>query len=108
MEAMRFSVVTNVESDVGEKEKNSNNVTPGEKVSRNIVIQTCNFYSCFHLRFCILQRKHDVLELDECGVADEQSVVYRANFEEFIRRLRHKAGSFFLAFVLSSNFKILL
>ncbi|XP_024039175.1 uncharacterized protein LOC18032691 isoform X3 [Citrus clementina] len=31
MEAMRFSVVTNVESDVGEKEKNSNNVTPGEK-----------------------------------------------------------------------------
>ncbi|KAH9647067.1 RNA polymerase III subunit C3 [Citrus sinensis] len=67
MEAMRFSVVTNVESDVGEKEKNSNNVTPGEK------------------------RKHDVLELDECGVADEQSVVYRANFEGFIRRLRHKA-----------------
>ncbi|ESR35171.1 hypothetical protein CICLE_v10004721mg [Citrus x clementina] len=66
MEAMRFSVVTNVESDVGEKEKNSNNVTPGEK------------------------RKHDVLELDECGVADEQSVVYRANFEGFIRRLRHK------------------
>lgn len=66
MEAMRFSVVTNVESDVGEKEKNSNKVTPGEK------------------------RKHDVLEMDECGVADEQSVVYRANFEEFIRHLRHK------------------
>lgn len=54
MEAMRFSVVTNVESDVGEKEKNSNKVTPGEKVSRNIVLQTCTFYSCFHLRFCIL------------------------------------------------------
>ncbi|KAJ4706026.1 DNA-directed RNA polymerase III subunit RPC3-like [Melia azedarach] len=69
MEAMRFSVVTEMEFDDGGegKEKSKNRMIPGEK------------------------RKHHFLESDDCGAGDEQTVLYRANFEEFIRHLRHKA-----------------
>ncbi|KAH7557644.1 hypothetical protein JRO89_XS11G0195800 [Xanthoceras sorbifolium] len=67
VEAIRFSVITNTEPDVdGEKKEiKSSTVTAREK------------------------RKYDALESDEFGAAE--TVVYRANFEEFIRRLRHKA-----------------
>ncbi|KAJ0043366.1 hypothetical protein Pint_17453 [Pistacia integerrima] len=69
VEALRFSVIS-TDSDVhGEKnDSNSTSITLGEK------------------------RKHDALESDECGAADELTVLYRANFGEFIRRLRHKVG----------------
>ncbi|XWS48449.1 hypothetical protein CRYUN_Cryun13aG0077900 [Craigia yunnanensis] len=69
-EALRFLLVTQTERAAagGKDESNSSSMTPGEK------------------------RKHDALESDtECGATDEQVVLWRANFEEFIRRLRHKA-----------------
>ena len=43
--------------------------------------------------FLILQRKRDSLELDRESTAEEGEVVlWRANFEEFLRRLRHMVG----------------
>ncbi|KAK8686603.1 hypothetical protein V6N13_125627 [Hibiscus sabdariffa] len=69
-EALRFLLVAQAEpaADGGKDETNSSIVTPGEK------------------------RKYDSLESEtEYGAADEQVVLWRANFEEFIRRLRHKA-----------------
>ncbi|XWS61167.1 hypothetical protein CRYUN_Cryun07bG0102600 [Craigia yunnanensis] len=66
--ALRFLLVTQTEpADGGKDESNSSSMTPGEK------------------------RKHDALESEsECGATDEQVVLWRANFEELIRRLRHK------------------
>ncbi|KAK8497865.1 hypothetical protein V6N13_032519 [Hibiscus sabdariffa] len=69
-EALRFLLVAQTEpaADGGKDETNSSIVTPGEK------------------------RKRDALESEtEYGAADEQVVLWRVNFEEFIRRLRHKA-----------------
>ncbi|XP_039065274.1 uncharacterized protein LOC120210646 [Hibiscus syriacus] len=66
-EALRFLLLTQTEPAAeGKGETSSPTVTPGEK------------------------RKHDALE-SEYGATDEQVVLWRANFEEFIRRLRHKA-----------------
>ncbi|KAB1210684.1 hypothetical protein CJ030_MR6G009124, partial [Morella rubra] len=70
MEAQRFLFVTNAEAAVrGEKRMDdSPNVRVGEK------------------------RKYDASELDgESSVEEDEVVLWRANFEEFIRRLRHKA-----------------
>ncbi|XP_021281091.1 DNA-directed RNA polymerase III subunit RPC3 [Herrania umbratica] len=69
-EALRFLLVTQTEpgADGGKDENNSSSMTVGEK------------------------RKLDALESDtEGGATDEQVVLWRANFEEYIRRLRHKA-----------------
>ncbi|WRX16948.1 RNA polymerase III Rpc82 [Theobroma cacao] len=69
-EALRFLLVTRTEpaADGGKDENNSSNMTVGKK------------------------RKLDALESETEGEAtDEQVVLWRANFEEFIRRLRHKA-----------------
>ncbi|CBI22720.3 hypothetical protein AAG906_008753 [Vitis piasezkii] len=64
MDAKRFSVIINTGTDVDD----SPNVTAGEK------------------------RKQDALELDkETGASCEKDVLWRANFEEFVRCLRHKA-----------------
>ncbi|RVX01837.1 hypothetical protein CK203_019553 [Vitis vinifera] len=63
MDAKRFSVIINTGTDVDD----SPNVTAGEK------------------------RKQDALELDkETGASCEKDVLWRANFEEFVRCLRHK------------------
>jgi hypothetical protein len=35
------------------------------------------------------------LELDRESAAEEEEVLLRANFEEFMRRLRHKVGTLF-------------
>nr|POE64644.1 dna-directed rna polymerase iii subunit rpc3 [Quercus suber] len=70
MEAQRFSMLTNTEFDVnGETSTNdSPSLIIGEK------------------------RKRDSLELDRESTAEEGEVVlWRANFEEFLRRLRHMA-----------------
>ncbi|KAG8483041.1 hypothetical protein CXB51_021984 [Gossypium anomalum] len=69
-EALRFLFAAETEptADGGKDKSNSSSVTPGEK------------------------RKHDALESEaECGATDEQVVLWRANFDEFIRHLRHKA-----------------
>ncbi|EOY23206.1 RNA polymerase III subunit RPC82 family protein, putative isoform 2 [Theobroma cacao] len=69
-EALRFLLVTRTEpaADGGKDENNSSSMTVGKK------------------------RKLDALESETEGEAtDEQVVLWRANFEEFIRRLRHKA-----------------
>ncbi|XVF12502.1 hypothetical protein REPUB_Repub08aG0124600 [Reevesia pubescens] len=69
-EALRFLLVTQTEpaADGGKDESNSSSTTPGEK------------------------RKHDAIESEtECGATDGEVVLWRANFEEFIRRLKHKA-----------------
>ncbi|XP_030935090.1 uncharacterized protein LOC115960362 isoform X2 [Quercus lobata] len=70
MEAQRFSMITNTEFDVnGETSTDdSPSLIVGEK------------------------RKRDSLELDRESTAEEGEVVlWRANFEEFLRRLRHMA-----------------
>uniref|UniRef100_A0A2P2IQ13 DNA-directed RNA polymerase III subunit RPC3 n=1 Tax=Rhizophora mucronata TaxID=61149 RepID=A0A2P2IQ13_RHIMU len=70
VEAKRFAIVTDVEMPVdAEKNKdNSPSLHVGEK------------------------RKHESLDSDvDNGIMDEQAVLWRANFEELIRRLRHKA-----------------
>ncbi|XP_059449173.1 uncharacterized protein LOC132180389 isoform X1 [Corylus avellana] len=62
MDAQRFSIITNTGSNV------SRETSVGEK------------------------RKYDALELDrESAVEEEEVVLLRANFEEFMCRLRHKA-----------------
>ncbi|XP_039024467.1 uncharacterized protein LOC120157409 [Hibiscus syriacus] len=68
-EALRFLLLTQTEPAAeGKDETSSPMVTPGEK------------------------RKRDALESEtEYGATDEQVVLWRANFEEFIRRLRHRA-----------------
>ncbi|XP_039033044.1 uncharacterized protein LOC120168655 [Hibiscus syriacus] len=68
-EALRFLLLTQTEPAAeGKDETSSPIVAPGEK------------------------RKHDALESGtEYGATDEPVVLWRANFEEFIRRLRHKA-----------------
>ncbi|GKV31142.1 hypothetical protein SLEP1_g39876 [Rubroshorea leprosula] len=69
-EAMRFLLTTDAESNVdgGKDENDSSSSLVGEK------------------------RKYDALELDKEGEAtNERVILWRANFEEFIRRLRHKA-----------------
>ncbi|XVF50832.1 hypothetical protein PTKIN_Ptkin04bG0135200 [Pterospermum kingtungense] len=68
-EALRFLLVSQTEpaTDGGTNESNSSSVTPGEK------------------------RKHDALESEtQLGATDEQVVLWRANFVEFMRCLRHK------------------
>ncbi|KAM2722098.1 hypothetical protein EV2_043077 [Malus domestica] len=62
--AMRFSILTDSETDA--HGGSSSSMSTGDK------------------------RKHDALELDE-EFANNEVVIWRANFEEFIRCLRHKA-----------------
>ncbi|KAB2011852.1 hypothetical protein ES319_D09G047700v1 [Gossypium barbadense] len=69
-EALRFLFATETEptADGGKDKSNSSSVTLGEK------------------------RKHDAIESKaESGATDEQVVLWRANIDEFIRHLRHKA-----------------
>uniref|UniRef100_A0A2N9GLI8 DNA-directed RNA polymerase III subunit RPC3 n=2 Tax=Fagus sylvatica TaxID=28930 RepID=A0A2N9GLI8_FAGSY len=69
-EVQRFSMIINTESNVSRETSmdDSPSMIVGEK------------------------RKHDSLELDRESTAEEGEVVlWRANFEEFMRRLRHKA-----------------
>ncbi|OMO97858.1 RNA polymerase III Rpc82, C -terminal [Corchorus olitorius] len=69
-EALRFLLVTQTESaaDGGLDESNTSSLKAGVK------------------------RKSDALESEtESGAADEQVLLWRANFEEFMRRLRHEA-----------------
>ncbi|CAK7337304.1 unnamed protein product [Dovyalis caffra] len=74
-EAIRFSVELNPEISADtERDENNSPSNVGEK------------------------RKHDALESGiDGGVADKQVVLWRVNFEEFIRRLRHKLRSLFLS-----------
>lgn len=69
MEAQRFSIITNTGSNVSRETSTnaSSSMSVGEK------------------------RKYDALELDRESAAEEEEVVLRVNFEEFMRRLRHKA-----------------
>ncbi|XP_059432514.1 uncharacterized protein LOC132165849 isoform X1 [Corylus avellana] len=70
MEAQRFSIITNT----------------GSNVSREISTNASSSMSVGE------KRKYDSLELDREPAAEEEEVVlFRANFEEFMRRLRHKA-----------------
>ncbi|GAV79297.1 RNA_pol_Rpc82 domain-containing protein/HTH_9 domain-containing protein [Cephalotus follicularis] len=69
-EGLRFAVIPNTESDAGAEkdENNSSTITVGEK------------------------RKHDAVEPNkENGAMDESIVLWRANVEEFMHHLRHKA-----------------
>ena len=40
----------------------------------------------------LMQRKHEALQMDgkTAAAVDEKEVLWRVNFEEFIRRLRHQ------------------
>ncbi|XP_044504776.1 DNA-directed RNA polymerase III subunit rpc3 isoform X2 [Mangifera indica] len=68
VETLRFSVISTDSGVHGENNDNNlTSITVGQK------------------------RKHNALESDESRTADELTVLYRANFEEFIRHLRHKA-----------------
>ncbi|XP_057952055.1 uncharacterized protein LOC131146450 [Malania oleifera] len=71
MEAMRFSLITNTAIDDTEKSEDNSpgGITVGEK------------------------RKHNALESDRGIEASEseREILWRPNFEEFVRRLRHKA-----------------
>ncbi|KAG6660451.1 DNA-directed RNA polymerase III subunit rpc-3 isoform X2 [Carya illinoinensis] len=69
MEAQRFSAITNNESAVGRE--TSMDDSPGMRVGA--------------------KRKYDASELHIEPAAEEEVILWRANFEEFIRCLRHKA-----------------
>ncbi|XP_024162155.2 DNA-directed RNA polymerase III subunit RPC3 isoform X2 [Rosa chinensis] len=69
MEAIRFLITTNPETDdpSQKSENNSSSMSVGEK------------------------RKFDDLDIGEHGSNDKEVILWRANFEQFIRCLRHKA-----------------
>lgn len=90
-EAIRFYVATDTEhGNDGEKgDIKPSGSFSGEKVGRSYFVQSRNFFLYTKLVSCNVQRKHDE-SVDGFGSAE--IVVYRANLEEFIRRLRHKVG----------------
>lgn len=104
MEAQRFSIITNTGSNVSRETSTnaSSSMSVGEKVGIRIVISSSQGYSYANCYLLILQRKYDALELDRESAAEEEEVVLRVNFEEFMRRLRHKVSTlFFLSLSLS-------
>ena len=98
MEAQRFSIITNTGSNVSRETSTnaSSSMSVGEKVGMRIIISSSQGYSYANCYLLISQRNYDALELDREPAAEEEEVVlFRANFEEFMRRLRHKVGTFF-------------
>lgn len=97
MEAQRFSIIMYTGSNVSRETSTnaSSSMSVGGKVGMRIVISSSQGYSYANCCLLILQRKPDPLELDRESAAEEEEVLLRANFEEFMRRLRHKVGTLF-------------
>ena len=92
MEALRFLFETYTETDDHEleREENLNSMAVGQKVGVMVLLNfpglTKNLVMIHN--FLLLQRKH--VDSETGTNKRKKEVLWRANFEEFVRRLRHK------------------
>lgn len=89
MEAKRFLIAS--DETIGSERAEDGSADVGEKVGVKLNSETCPLFWA-HLElisFYVMQRKHSFLASNsELGIKEE--VLWRANYEEFLHRFRHK------------------